>query len=124
LKTVTNASVVFFFVLSCCLGSICAQDMPNLRDVPKVHQFRLWKAFDGTQKAIFLVGFTNGLLTGVGAKNTDRQGWSLRRSEQSKVASVEHLVGSFSQTADACSLKSWAICESPRVSLNSAVTFA
>jgi len=36
--------------------------------VPKIHKFQLWDTFNSNQKLVFIVGFTNGLLEGVGIK--------------------------------------------------------
>jgi hypothetical protein len=43
-----------------------AQDLSPLQAAPKVHKFKLWNTFSNIEKVNFFVGFTNGLLTGVG----------------------------------------------------------
>lgn len=65
---ITKLGVAFALTLCCCAMWVPAQDLPDLRGVSKIHQFRLWGTFDSTEKLVFLSGFMNGLITGVGMK--------------------------------------------------------
>jgi hypothetical protein len=51
-------------IVLCCSAPILAQELSMFQDVPKVHKFKLWNTFSNIDKVNFLVGFTNGLLTG------------------------------------------------------------
>lgn len=60
--------VISAIFCSCCCAGTLAQDVPNLRDVPKLHQFKLWNTLSNVDKLIFLTGFTNGLVAGAATK--------------------------------------------------------
>jgi hypothetical protein len=56
--------ILVLAVIFCCSAVLFAQDLSVLHDVPKVHKFRLWNTLGDMDKVNFLMGFTNGLLTG------------------------------------------------------------
>jgi hypothetical protein len=64
---VMKKRLVLTGVLGCCAW-MSAQEVPNLRDVPKIHQFRLWNTLNQVSKLDFLAGFTNGFLAGAAVK--------------------------------------------------------
>jgi hypothetical protein len=65
---IKNLWIVVAFTMCFHPGRVRAQGISDLHGTSKIQRFSLWKTFDGTQKLLFLSGFLDGLITGVGLK--------------------------------------------------------